>query len=626
MNPRLLAYYNRELQHLRETGGEFAAEFPKIAGRLALDGFECADPYVERLLEAFSFLAARVQLKIDAEFPVFTQHLLEIIYPQYLAPTPSMAVVQFQPKLSEGSLRKGVTVPRDTALRSQIGEGEQTPCEYRTAHEISLWPLELQHAEYFSRNVPRLELPEIAGVRAAIHLRLKATGGTQFKDMPLDKLPIFLRGSDDTPMRLYEQLLANALAVVYQPVDSPGSGRVVCEPNESLNRVGFDDSQALLPVDRRSFPGNRLLQEYFTLPSRFQFVEFSGIQSAAARCPHDMLDVIVLLKQLDAELEHVVSASNFGLFCSPAVNLFRKTADRIQLSDRYHEYHVVPDRSRPMDFEVCRITSVSGFGAESDETRPFQPFYAAHDTAGQVETDAHYVIHRRPRVLSEKQRVVGSRSSYVGTEVFVSLVDSQAAPYADDVKQLGLSTLCSNRDLPLHMPIGQGKTDFTLQVSLPVQSVRCLTGPSAPRASYVCGDGETIWRLINHLSLNYLSLADSPEGRGAGGLRQLLKLYADVGDAASRKQVEGVRSIASQPVVRRSPQPGPIAFSRGLQLTLTLDESAFEGTGAFLLGAVMDEYFGQYVSVNSFTETVFKTVDRGEIIRWPTRIGRRKIL
>src|SRR3954470_326409 len=143
MNRRLLSYYNRELSYLRELGGEFARQFPKIAGRLGLDSFECADPYVERLLEGFAFLAARVQLKIDAEFPRFTENLLQMVYPHYLAPTPSMAIVQFTPSHRQGTLSEGFAIPRGTSLRSNVGQGEQTPCIYRTAHEISLLPLSL---------------------------------------------------------------------------------------------------------------------------------------------------------------------------------------------------------------------------------------------------------------------------------------------------------------------------------------------------------------------------------------------------------------------------------------------------------------------------------------------------
>jgi len=148
MDPRLLQYYGRELQYIRELGGEFACEYPKIAGRLGLETFECADPYVERLLEGFAFLAARVHLKLDAEFPRFTQHMLEMIYPHYLAPTPSFLNVELQPNLGESSLAQGYRVARGTDLRSVLGRGDQTACEYRTAHDVTLWPLEITHAEY----------------------------------------------------------------------------------------------------------------------------------------------------------------------------------------------------------------------------------------------------------------------------------------------------------------------------------------------------------------------------------------------------------------------------------------------------------------------------------------------
>ncbi len=149
MDPKILRYYNRELQHVREMGAEFAREYPKIAGRLGLEGIECADPYVERLLEGFAYLSARVQLKVDAEFPAFTQHLLQIVYPHYLAPTPSMAVVQFQPDLNEAGLAQGYSIARGTMLRSTVGQDDRTPCEYRTAHETHLWPLEIKEAKYF---------------------------------------------------------------------------------------------------------------------------------------------------------------------------------------------------------------------------------------------------------------------------------------------------------------------------------------------------------------------------------------------------------------------------------------------------------------------------------------------
>ena len=626
MDPRLLSYYNHELQHLREMGAEFADEFPKVAGRLSLEGFECADPYVERLLEGFSFLAARIQLKLDSEFPAFTQHLLEMIYPQYLSPTPSMTVVQFEPNLEQGSLNDGVLAPRNTALISALGDKQSTPCEFRTAHDVRLWPLQVAHADFFSRDVPSIDIPATPGVRSGLHLRFQVANGGTLKELELERLPIFLCGGDQTPMRMYEQLMANTLALVVRPVGGAPEDQVVLDKS-CVRRIGFDDNEALLSTDCRSFQGYRLLQEYFALPSRFLFVEFSNLSDALKRRPEATeFDVIALFSETSVQLEQSIHAGNFALHCTPAINLFPKTADRIHLSDRYSEHHVLPDRSRPLDFEVCHITKATGFGDARQPTQDFFPFYAVEDNEGELTRSSYYALRRLPRVLSEKQRIEGGRSRYTGSEVFVSLVDAQAAPYSSNLRQLGLETLCSNRDLPVTMPIGRGDTDFRTRTGLPVRSIRCLTGPTAPRPSYSVNKGETVWRLINSLSLNYLSLTNTDASRGAAALRQLLQLYADQADLAAQKQVDGVRSIVSRPVVRRAPQGGPIVFARGVQIRLTLEELAFEGTGAFLLGAVLDEFFRQYVSINSFTETVLQTVERGEVMRWTNRMGRRRSL
>jgi len=625
MDPRLLEYYNRELQHLRELGGEFAREFPKIAGRLGLEGFECADPYVERLLEGFGFLAARVQLKMDAEFPRFTQHLLEIIYPHYLAPTPSMAVVQFQPDPTEGALEKGFVVPRGGELRSILGKGEQTPCEYRTAHEVTLWPLELVEAQYFAGREPvaQLEPADLARVRAGVRLRLRTTlPDLSIGNLALDRLELFLHGGDVLPGRLYEQLLANAVMVVVRPGERPAPWYEKVA-GSAIQRLGFEDGQALLPCPPPSFHGYRLLHEYFAFPQRYLFVALSGLGPAARRCAGRELEVLILFNRADPALENAVTAANFALFCTPAINLFPKRADRIHLSDQVAEHHVVADRTRPMDFEVYQVTGVTGIGAENEE-QDFLPFYASYDRLSQRDRRSFYTVHRLPRRLSDRQRRHGPRSSYVGSETYLALVDADETPYRGSLRQLAVTTLCTNRDLPLHMPVGRGDADFTLASGAPVGSVRCLAGPTPPRPSHAHGD--TAWRLISHLTLNYLSLADSDARQGAVALRELLALYGDLADAAVRKQIDGVCSIQAAPITRRAPTPGPIAFARGLEVAVTLDESAFEGVGSFILGAVLEQFFAKYASINSFTETVVKSTERGEIVRWPARIGRRHTL
>ena len=323
----------------------------------------------------------------------------------------------------------------------------------------------------------------------------------------------------------------------------------------------------MLPFGPRSFQGYRLVAEYFACPQRFMFFELSGLAPSLAKSEGSELDVILLLDRAEPQLETYVGPPNFALFAAPAINLFPKTADRIHLSDQAHEHHVIPDRTRPLDFEVYEVTSLTGFGTELEQQQSFLPFYATSDLATGSEHGAYFTLHRAPRVLSTNQRKYGPRSSYIGSEVFLSLVDGKEAPYHHDLRQLAVSTLCTNRDLALLMPVGKGKTDFLLETGAPVETVRCLAGPTRPRASPLFNDGDFLWRLVSHLTLNYLSLVDNDERQGAAALRDLLKLYSHTDDAPIRKQIEGVRTVASKPITRRVPTSGPITFGRGLEIT-----------------------------------------------------------
>jgi type VI secretion system protein ImpG len=297
------------------------------------------------------------------------------------------------------------------------------------------------------------------------------------------------------------------------------------------------------------------------------------------------------------------------------------------LSEQTNEYHIVVDRSRPLDYEVHSLIEVEGFGMRSEPEQVFLPFYACNDADRDRFHDAYYTLHREPRMLSSRQRRVGTRSSYVGSEVWVGLVDAGAAPFRSQLRQLGVSVLCSNRDLPLQMPVGTGSTDLTLEIGAPVQSVRFLAGPTEPWPSSASRD--VAWKLISHLSLNYLSLLDDQDGRGAAALRELLDLYVPRkpgdGNLVPSTRIEALLSVASRPIHRRLPLPGPPAIGRGLEITVTVDETGFAGSGPFLLGQVLEQFFARYVSINAFTETVLRSVSRGEIKRWPARPGRRTL-
>ena len=633
MDPLFLDAYDRELRHLAEVGAEFAAEFPKVAARLGLEGFikefQCPDPYVERLLEGFAFMAARVRLKLEAEYPRFSGHLLDMVYPDYLAPLPSMGIVQFQPDISQGSLAEGTAIiGRSATLKSLLGRDVQTACEYRTAHPVTLWPITLAEGSYQSSAgaVAALGLPGTENAKAALRLRLRSITGVPFTQFPLDRLDLYLRGDDAVAMQLYEQLLANVCGVVVTPGQTPAPWSETL-PRGAVTSLGFADEEALFPPGPRTFQGYRLLREYFAFAERFQFVSLGGLAGPVRRCQGSALDVIVLFDRSLPVLEEAVDASRFQLFCAPVINLFPRRADRVQLSEQTNEYHIVVDRSRPLDYEVHSVTQVEGFGMRSDPEQLFLPFYACNDADRDRFHEAYYTLHREPRVLSSRQRRLGARSSYVGGEVWLGLVDAGAAPFRSQLRQLGVSVLCTNRDLPLQMPVGAGDTDLMLEVGAPVQAVRFLAGPTEPWPS--AANRDVAWKLISHLSLNYLSLLDDQDGRGAAALRELLDLYVPrkPGDsnAVQSNRIESVLSATARPIHRRLPVPGPPSIGRGLEITLTVDETGFAGSGPFLLGQVLEQFFARYVSINAFTETVLRSASRGEIKRWLARPGRRPL-
>lgn len=623
MNPRMIEYYQRELQFIREMGMEFAQQHPNIAAGLDLGGTKCADPYVERLLEGFAFLTARIQLKMDAEFPRFTQHLLEMVYPHYLAPLPSMMVVQFKPDLKGGVTEAGFVLPKHTRLLSTTDIKGRAKCEFRTAHELKLWPLQLTEAAYLPLGAAlRYTDSGIQGVKSAIRLRLETVLDMPVNTLPIESLPIYFHGIGALPSQLYELILGHSVSVVIQPaVQTPPWREKITNPVQPL---GFSQEDALLPYLSPSFNGYRLLQEYFALPERFLFFELINLQPALQRCNETAVEIVVLLNTAKPELEDLVNKDNFLLYCTPAINLFPKRADRIHLNHRSTEHQIIVDRTAQSDFEVHTVTEVAGYGSGASMERIFLPFYTNRQETNPTDKVAYYTARRDVSLATGIGSAGKLKAPYLGSEVLVSLVDSSATPFRSDLKQLGVNTLCTNRDLPMLLLLGEGTTDFTLEISAPVDAVRCLAGPTDPKPSHA--EGQHAWRLLSHLSLNYLSLIDHDDSQGADGLRDLLRLYADYSDPVFTKQVDGLLNAESRPVVLRVPVTGPMCFGRGLEITLTFDESAFAGIGCFLLAAVLERFISKYVSINSFTQVVVKTRERGEIMRWPVRTGTRTLI
>ncbi len=633
MDPRLLTLYEQELRYFRESTGEFARAYPKIAQRLGVEGQEVADPYVERLIEATAFLSARVSLKLDAEYPRFTGHLLDTVYPHFLAPTPAMAVAACTPELDDAGLAVGPTLARGSGLRARQTVGQNTHCEFRTASALRLWPIEITRVQYFTYapDLPLTRHPRARDIRGGLRMRLRATAGLTFNQLALNDLVLHFGGASDVAWQLHECCLGQPMGVLVQPVGAPGdvpgaAGAVRTLPASAIEPVGFADTEALLPATATGFSGFRLVQEYFAFPERFQFARITGLAEVlrGMECPE--IEIVLLFSRGDAALEKLVGVEHVLLHCVPIINLFSKRLDRVPVTESVGEFHLVPDRTKPQDFEVHSLSEVVGYGAAAStdgavETR-FHPFYAAFHGARHAHP-AYYTTTRLPRTASARQRTQGHRSSHIGSELYLQVVDPQEAPFSGNLRQLAVTAWVTNRDLALLLPAGRDN-DFDCIDSAPIARIRLVRGPSKP-VSPVVSSGLG-WRVIDHLALNYLSIGGEDAAQNAAALRDMLTLYAAHGDESRQGQVRGLVGVSSRAVARRLPLPGPIAFGRGLEVTLHIERAAFHGHSAFLFGAVMAQFLARHVEVNHFVETVLTVAGKGEIMRWRPMCGTRPVL
>lgn len=627
MDPQFTRLYQDELSHLRELGTEFAREHPKIAARLGLEGMEVADPYVERLLEGFAFLAARVQLKLDAEQPRLIAQLLESMFPNFLAPVPSMMVARLVVDANDPNLARGHAVPRGSTLHSLLPRGQDTLCEFRTATALTLWPIEITQVQIFS-HAPDLGLAHLPPARPAkcgLRIRLRAGGGLTFDQLGLDRLAFYFSAPDDVAFRLHELVLGTALGSLVadgsanQPIGARWRG------DDSVRPLGFAADEALLPESLRTFSGHRLLQEVATLPHRLLFFEIVDLAARLASVKRAEVDLVVLMARADPALETLVDGNSLALHCTPAINLFRKRLDRVALGPGSWEYHVVPDRTRPMDYEVHSIDSVIGHGADNDGQREFKPLYACQHERP-AEGHGYYTVQRAPRRPSDRQRQQGSRvPSYLGEEVFLSLADPGHGPYRDTLRQLSLSAWVTNRDLPALLPQGANGGDRAWQLDTPgpVSAVLCLRGPTRPISRAPVG--QLGWQLVTLLAQNHLALGDEP-GANAQALRDMLRLWGAPNDLAWQHQADAMRTLQARQAVRRLPFAGPLSFGSGVELTLEVDEQGFQGASAFLLGSALERFFARHAAINSFVQLTLKSVQRGVIKAWPPRTGQRQIL
>ncbi len=607
MSDALLPYYDRELNALRSLAAEFAATHPKIAGRLRLAPESVDDPHVARLLEGVAFLAARVHHRLDDEFPELTDALLGVLYPHYLAPFPSAAIAQFEPR---PELSVPVRLPAGLAVETEPVQGET--CRFRTAWPLTLWPVEIENVRLAGLPLPAPANPLAAGAISVLRITLKCSSAqANFADLGLDRLRVFLRGASNVTLPLYELLCAHALSVAY--AEGPSDSSPVVLPASAIEPAGFAPEEALVPWPARSFSGFRLLTEYFALPEKFLFIDFSRMDGKTLLCNGNRLEIFVYLDRALPELERTIGADTLALGCNPIINLFPQHCEPIQLTHTDVEYRIVPDARRPAAMEVWQVERVRETRSDST-SRPWRPFYRL--THGDPEGDVpggFYQLSRR-----------ASAAPLAGSEVYIGPYDPEFDPDAATDAVLSIDALCLNRDLPVALPFGGGHPELRLSEALPsVRRLSCLTAPTAPLRPPL--RERRFWRLVSHVSLGHLSIVGGPEG--AAALREVLRLYDLRDSAETRLAIGGLIGVSAKPGSARVPGSRAGAFCRGVDVTLEFEAGAWQSAGLYLLAAVLDRFLALHATVNSFARTNAVLRGRpGRAAAWPARAGMQVLL
>lgn len=608
MRDELLEYYERELSFLRRSGAEFARQYPKIASRLLLEPNKCDDPHVERLLEGFAFLAARVHLKIDDDFSEVSESLLNVISPHYIRPIPSVSLVQLELDPDQGKLTSGLGIPRGALMESRPVRG--VPCRFRTCYDTTLWPITVEDARWVA---PHQLQPKVAAGDAvgALRVVLRCLPDMTFNALELDTLRFYLDGEDNLVSTLYEVLCNSCQGVLVRALEGGGAAGTATWSPDAIRPVGFQEDETLLPVPRRSFVGYQVLQDYFAFPKKFFFIELDGFRTLteAFGSSVELVFLIAPFERADRRhmLESDVSKETVRLGCTPIVNLFPQVSEPIRITQRKYEYPVIADARRRLETGIFSVDDVVAVTPGEGEPVRFEPFYSFRHSADRPGGQRFWHARRRRSAWREDE----------GSDVLLSFADLTGQPVHPDEDSATVRLTCHNGDLPSQLPFGNPEGDFRLESG--EASIRRITTLVKPTALVEPPLGKPqLWRLISQMSLNYLSLVEG----GPEPLQELLRVYNFGGGAAAEKEIDGVVSVESRPVYSRVPGEHGLSFARGRRVDMEFDEDRYTGGGVYLFASVLEHFLGLYASVNSFTMLAARTNKReGPLREWPPRAG-----
>lgn len=610
MSDELLPYYEKELAFIRQLGAEFADRHPKVAGHLKVSEQSVEDPHVSRLIEAFAYLNARVQHKLDDDFPELSDAMLGVLFPHYQRPLPSMSIVQLQPA---EELDSPYLLQRDAVIETQAVHGQ--PCTFSSCYPVEILPVTVASANMAGLPFVAPGANEVKGAAAIINIRLKTNSNeVSFADLRPEKLRFYLKGQGQHVNPLYEMLNKDCLNVVL--AKSEEDTRPVFLGKDAIQAVGFTEEEGLLPYPAASFVGYRLLTEYFAYPEKFLFIDIEHVAEAIPPDADNEINLYIYLANSSVELEHNINEDTFALHCTPVINLFKQIAEPISLDHTQHEYLVTPDSRHPLGMEVYSIDGVKTSTPEGEITSHFPIYGTNHDAAN---NDYNVYWHSTRRSAS-----LGTHTRDNGSDVFISLVDPQFNPDHADDRTLEIDLTCSNRDLPAQLPFGkdQPKLHFVDEAP-PVKNIKCLMQPTATIRPPLRDHAR--WRLISHLNLNHLSLTGT--GNTTAALKEILRLYDFKDSSISRAIIQSISQLRTAPVSAPITLNDRTAICRGTEIYIEIDESLLAGNSPYLLVNVLERFFALYCSINSFTRVIATLKGKEGILKQcPPRVGEKVLL
>jgi type VI secretion system protein ImpG len=577
-------YYQDELQFLRELGEEFARANPSAAHYLS---GASRDPDVERMLEGFAFLSARVRQKLDDEFPELAHSLMRLLWPHYLRPVPAMSILEFQPVLQ--ALRQSQTVARGCEVHSAPVEG--TTCRFRTAWDVTLHPLSLEDAAVELRSTGHSRL----------RLTFKFWNQVKPETLKLGRLRLFLHGDPAMSYALYYHLSRHVADARVVAGPKPMDGGDAPFRTLGVEPAGFEDEEALLPYPPGSFPGYRLLQEYFALPEKFLFFDLVGLDTAAGILTDEKFTVDI---RFDRALAPSLrpSKDEVRLYCAPIVNLFPNDGDPLKFDRTQTEYRLRPSGTNPMHYEtfsVDRVGLIAPGTVEESEVPDFQGF----NHLGESADTTYHSVRLRPSVVDDR------------IDTYVAMVDAAGESSPPEGQTATFKLTCTNRRLPEALQLGD--IQVPSDSSPAFVKFRNITVPTVSVMPPIGSDLH--WRLLSHLSLNYVSLVDVEALRGVLELYNFQVLRDPRAARANTRRLQGIHALQSEPaeaLVRGS-------VVRGTAITMEALEDHFAGEGdLFLFASIVNEFLSLHATLNSFTQFSVHGVQSGERIEWSHRIGR----